>query len=194
MTRFGYVMTAYVAAMATVITGFVHPAARLVWNASESVPVGLYAVHRVARPRPGDLLAVAPPQPLAAFLARRHYLPLHLPLLKHVAGVSGQRVCRFGFRITLDGAILGSALSRDHRGRALPVWRGCRTLGPREIFLMNRSVPDSFDGRYFGPLATSTILGRLTPVWLVRAPPRALDRSATGPVSPRPTARKGPDQ
>ncbi len=37
---------------------------------------------------------------------------------------------------------------------------------------MNATVPDSLDGRYFGPLAVSTVLGRATPI-LTRDAPNA---------------------
>jgi conjugative transfer signal peptidase TraF len=173
MTRFGYVMTAYFAGMATIVTAFIHPSPRLVWNASASVPVGLYRMRSVAAPKVGDLVAVLPPEQLAGLLAERHYLPRGVPMLKHVAATSGQRVCRIGTRITVDGKHLGDALERDHLGRALPLWKGCRALARGDIFLMNPDVPDSFDGRYFGPLPVSTITGRLTPLWTTSERDRA---------------------
>ena len=58
---------------------------------------------------------------------------------------------------------------RDGRGRPLPVWQDCRTLGADELLLLNPDHPDSLDGRYFGPLPTSTVIGRATPLHL-RAP------------------------
>ena len=42
---------------------------------------------------------------------------------------------------------------------------GCRTVAPGEVFLMNPGVPDSLDGRYFGALPASSIIGRAAPVW-----------------------------
>ena len=42
---------------------------RLVWNASASVPVGLYDVERAGPLRAGELVVVTPPEPLANFLA-----------------------------------------------------------------------------------------------------------------------------
>jgi type IV secretory pathway protease TraF len=30
---------------------------------------------------------------------------------------------------------------------------------------MNWSVPDSLDGRYFGPIPTSSVIGRALPLW-----------------------------
>ncbi|MFA5964989.1 MAG: S26 family signal peptidase [Sphingomonas sp.] len=179
MTRFGYVMVAYFATMATIVTAFVHPSPRLIWNASASVPVGLYRMRPVLAPKVGDLVAVLPPKALAGFLAERHYLPRGVPMLKHVAGVSGQRVCRIGARITVDGKHLGDARKQDHLGRGLPVWTGCRVLTPGDVFLMNPDVPDSFDGRYFGPLPATTITGRLTPLWITQEH----DRAARAPKS-----------
>jgi type IV secretory pathway protease TraF len=60
---------------------------------------------------------------------------------------------------------MGEALARDRRGRELPVWQGCRTLGAGEIFLMNWDVQDSLDGRYFGPILKSSVIGRALPLW-----------------------------
>ena len=145
-----------------------HPAAWLLWNASASVPIGLYAVHPVGSLRVGQLLIVRPPTPLARFLAARRYLPIGVPLIKHVAALPGQAVCRRGRVITVDGTIEAEALNRDTRGRALPVWQGCQKIAPHEVFLLNIGVPDSLDGRYFGPLPDATIIGRATPLWIPR--------------------------
>jgi conjugative transfer signal peptidase TraF len=173
MTRFGYVMAAYFATMAMIITAFIHPLPRLIWNASASVPVGLYRLHLPSSPMVGELVAIQPPKELGSYLAARHYLPRGVPMLKHIAAVAGQRVCRTGTRITADGKYLGDARSRDRLGRPLPVWAGCRLLSPGDVFLMNGDVPDSFDGRYFGPLPAVTIIGRLSPFWILHAGERA---------------------
>ena len=88
-----------------------------------------------------------------------------MPLLKRVAGLPGQRVCRSGRTITVDGHAIGDALDRDRRGRELPIWQGCRVIADDELFLMNWQVRDSLDGRYFGPLPTSSVIGRATPLY-----------------------------
>ena len=137
----------------------------LIWNASASVPIGLYAVERPTQLRVADLIAVAPPEPLANFLADRGYLPRGVPLLKHVQALSGQSVCRNGFAVTIDGATIGEARERDSRGRPLPSWKGCHVVSADEIFLMNPRSADSFDGRYFGPLPASSVIGRAIPLW-----------------------------
>ena len=55
---------------------------------------------------------------------------------------------------------------RDRRGRALPRWHGCRTLADGQVLLVMTRVPDSFDGRYFGPTLKRDLLGRAIPLWL----------------------------
>src|SRR3546814_9131526 len=85
--------------------------------------------------------------------------------MKRVAGLPGHQVCRIGARVTVNGVAMGEALDRDRLGRELPVWQGCRLIADGEIFLMNWSVEDSLDGRYFGPISTRSIIGRATPVW-----------------------------
>jgi len=146
------------------------PRPQLVWNASASVPVGLYRIDARA-PAIGDLVAVAPPPAVAAWLARRGYLPDGTPLLKHVAALPGARVCRFGAEISVDGRRAAIARMVDRKGRELPRWTGCRTLGGDEIFLLN-AAPDSLDSRYFGPLPASRSIGRARPI-LTRSAPGA---------------------
>jgi conjugative transfer signal peptidase TraF len=140
--------------------------ALLIWNASASVPLGLYRVERPTEHEVGDLVVVMPPAPLAAFMVTRGYIGADVPLLKHVAGLPGQRVCRSGATVTVDGVVLGEALPRDRLGRDLPDWQGCRLLQDGEIFLMNREVRDSLDGRYFGSLPADAVIGKARPIWV----------------------------
>ncbi len=135
----------------------------LLWNASASAPIGLYRINPFARPAVGDMVAVAPPSALARFMAERHYLPVGVPLLKHVAGRPGALICRRDASVTIDGRTVAVARTSDSHGRPLPVWRGCRLLRTGELFLLN-AAPDSLDGRYFGPLPVSGLIGRATPI------------------------------
>lgn len=67
-----------------------------IWNASASVPIGLYRVEPASRIDVADIAVVMPPQPLASFLAGRQYLPNGVPLLKRVLALKGTTVCRQG--------------------------------------------------------------------------------------------------
>jgi conjugative transfer signal peptidase TraF len=142
----------------------------LLWNASASVPIGLYAVHRPGALHIGDVVVVRPPEPLARDLDARRSLPMGVPLIKPVAALAGQMVCRRGGAVSIGGTVLAQVRDRDGRGRPLPAWQGCHRLGSDEVFLLNPAQPDSFDGRYFGPLPASTVIGRATPLWLPKEP------------------------
>mgnify|MGYP001132920063 FL=1 len=69
MTRFGYVMTTYFAMLVFIGLAFVHPAPRLIWNATASTPTGLYALRPAGRLHALDLVAVRAPEPIASYLA-----------------------------------------------------------------------------------------------------------------------------
>src|SRR5262245_65928941 len=79
------------------------PAPSLVWNASESVPVGLYRVRPARKLIVTDLVVALPPEPLATFLAEGDYLPRGVPLIKRVLALPGQTICRRGHAIIVDG-------------------------------------------------------------------------------------------
>jgi type IV secretory pathway protease TraF len=120
------------------------------------------------RLRVGDLVVATPPEPLASFLADRSYLPLDVPLVKHVAALPGQSVCRNGLKVSIDTVAVGEARERDSRDRPLPLWQGCRVMALGQVFLMNAQSADSLDGRYFGPLPAASIVGRASPHWTRR--------------------------
>ena len=138
---------------------------RLIWNATASAPIGFYTVEPADRIDVPELVAVMPPEPLADFMVERGYVGRGVPLLKRVLGLPGQRVCRSRDLITVDGIEMGEALDRDRLGRPLPVWHGCRVVAEDELFLMNWEVRDSLDGRYFGPLPASAVIGRAIPLF-----------------------------
>jgi conjugative transfer signal peptidase TraF len=151
--------------VALVLAGSEYGTPSYIWNASESVPVGLYRLQPVLRWSVTELVAIKPPEPLGTFLDLNGYLPIGVPMLKRILALPGQTVCRTGLAITVDDIEIGHARERDGRGRPLPVWQGCRLLLTGEIFVMNWQSPDSFDGRYFGPIPASAVIGQAIPVW-----------------------------
>lgn len=137
----------------------------LIWNASPSVPVGLYRIEAGPIHR-GDLVLVRPPPEGAELAHRRGYLPKSAYLIKIVAAVTGDRVCRFAGRVFVRGILVTRALGRDRLGRSMPSWRGCRHLGAGDLFLLALD-PHSFDSRYFGIVPEAQVVGRAVPLWLV---------------------------
>jgi conjugative transfer signal peptidase TraF len=153
------------ATMLVVSTIAVRPAPRYVWNASESVPIGLYRLHPPGRLAVTHLVAVQSPEPLATFLQDRRYLPRGIALLKRVLALPGQTVCRDQLAVMVDKIEMGAARAHDRSGRPLPIWQGCHVIADGEVFLMNWRSADSFDGRYFGALPASAIIGTAEPLW-----------------------------
>ncbi|MBT0779201.1 S26 family signal peptidase [Paracoccus sp. pheM1] len=198
MTR--RIRTAYLAAtgLAVLVIGGISAtdiAPRLIWNASASLPIGLYRVEPPTTFALGDLVAVDPPEPLAQFVAARGYVGPGVPLLKRVAALPGTRVCRTGATITVDGLVLGAARERDRLGRPLPSWQGCQVVGTDEVFLMNREAEDSLDGRYFGPLSATSVIGRAIPLWTDAAGDGRFRRPVAGAEAlPDPTTNNHPTE
>jgi len=136
----------------------------ILWNASASVPEGLYIVQPNASLHVGELAVSTLPTGTRRLAADRLYLPPDVLLIKPVAATYGSEVCRRGLSILIDGVHVGDALPSDRLHRVMPDWRGCRVLASSEIFLMNPAVLDSFDGRYFGPTPLGLVEGRAFPL------------------------------
>lgn len=160
------------------------PDPRLIWNASTSAPIGLYTVRARDRYARGTLVLIAPDADTGRFLAARRYLPDGTPLLKRIAALPGDTVCRDGSLVRINGRVAAAALARDRRGRALPVWTGCRTLRGGEIFLLN-TPRASLDGRYFGPIPAYGLIGTARPLLTRDAPGAPLRwRPGAAPMPP----------
>src|SRR4051794_27623250 len=79
------------------------PPPRLVWNASPSAPIGLYAVSPGADFGTGNMVIAWPPANVRLLAESRRYLPLGVPLVKRVAAGPGDQVCASGTAITING-------------------------------------------------------------------------------------------
>jgi conjugative transfer signal peptidase TraF len=153
---------------------FASPSPRLIYNPSDSVPVGWYRVDPLdSPPRPlsvGSIVLTRLPADAAALAAQRDYLPERVPLLKRIGAIAPQSVCVFDALVWIDGVPLAAVLPADRLGRKLPSWPQCRQLQPGELFLLSVTNPASFDSRYFGPVAASAVIGVAHPVWLKERP------------------------
>lgn len=131
------------------------PALALV-NESPSLPRGLYVRQPSAAPSRSAVVAVPQPLSIRPYLAGLG-MPDEILLIKRVAAVGGETVCRDGDRVRTADRV-AKALAKDRRGIALPVWVGCRQLAPDELFLLGDTAA-SFDSRYFGPVRKREITG-----------------------------------
>lgn len=147
------------------LTASLTPAPDFVWNASASVPIGLY--QRLDGPiKRGDLVLAWLPAGARELADERGYLPGNVPLVKRVAALAGDMVCAVDTRVFINGVSAATRLQADNEGRALPAWEGCNLLQPGQVLLLAGNVPDSFDSRYFGAVGRRQIIGRLVRLWI----------------------------
>jgi conjugative transfer signal peptidase TraF len=140
------------------------PTPRLIYNASDSVPIGWYRVGPVNSLHVGTIVLVHLPAAASAVAAQRGYLPTGVPLLKRIGAMTPQMVCVHSGMVRVDNVPAGVALSADGAGRDLSAWPGCRRLRPDEVFLLSTTNPASFDSRYFGPVRISDVIGQAQPI------------------------------
>lgn len=135
----------------------------LIYNPSASAPIGFYWLDDRAIER-GDYVFVRVPERVRQLVEERGYLPPDVALIKRVAALDGDQICRHGPEILINGITVAVAQEPDSSGRPLPDWQGCSVLTEQTVFLL-QDHPRSFDGRYFGAVETATIIGRATPLW-----------------------------
>lgn len=134
----------------------------LIYNPSDSVPAGFYV--RSNRPiERGALVTVRAVSVAPAYATLRHFTDPGERFIKRVAAVAGDEVCAEGPRLSLNDVVVAQRQERDGAGRMLPTWSGCRVLGADQLLLLG-DTPDSFDGRYWGPVSTTAIGGVWRPI------------------------------
>ena len=131
---------------------------KLVYNSSASAPIGFYWIDQVSVSR-GDTVLIRLPKHVRELVESRQYLPPSVPLIKRVMGIEGDKICLRGQEILINNVTIAVAQNEDDQGQKLPIWSGCTILAPDYFFLL-QNHPKSFDGRYFGPIDRTLIIGR----------------------------------
>lgn len=133
----------------------------IIYNRSPSVPVGYY-VRTGASPMRGSFVTVSAAKVAPDYARARNYADASDRFIKRVAAIAGDEVCAEGVRVQI-GEVSIPRRAADRAGVPLPLWSGCRTLEPGEVFLLGDS-DDSFDGRYWGPVEHGEIDGVWRPL------------------------------
>ena len=140
----------------------VNPTPILIWNASESVPIGWYFVTK-RQPAIREIAVIKPADWVQIYASARGYLPQDVWLLKPIFVVRPSIICRSGLHVFVDGKYVAKAKIMDKMHRILPVWKGCKALTATQYFVLGRHR-DSFDSRYFGPIEQKQIAGTAFPL------------------------------
>ncbi|AXE66144.1 hypothetical protein BBF93_19300 [Hyphomonas sp. CACIAM 19H1] len=159
----GYAVGLVVGSSAVLFGLVFDPPAQLIWNRSASAPQGLYWL-RDAPLTKGHWAVLSARSGPAQWAAARGYVGENWPLLKQIAGLPGDTICREGTAVSINGQQAAQAFLVDRMHRDLPVWEGCITLAAGEVFLLSPH-PSSLDGRYFGAVHEADILGVAAPLF-----------------------------
>ena len=141
---------------------FINPVPLVIWNASESVPIGWYLVAK-RQPKIGEIGVIKPADWVQIYASSRGYLPHDVWLLKPIFATYPSIICRYGSHVFVDGKQVAKAKITDKMRRVLPVWKGCIALSSTQYFVLGRHR-DSFDSRYFGPVEQRQIVGTAFPL------------------------------
>jgi type IV secretory pathway protease TraF len=137
------------------------------WNRTESIPVGLY-MRTFERIEVGSTVSFPAPPVAREYALARGGHGYASQFIKPLAAGPGAEVCVFetetGRWIIIDNKIVLSMHVADRYGNLLPLWmmNDCRRLEEDE-WLPIGTHPDSFDGRYFGPIKGEVIQGNYKP-------------------------------
>ena len=160
-----YALAAIAVAAGIASTLLWSPRPVLLWNASPSSPIGLYAVLSPDPLHTGDMAIAWAPEDARRLAAARRYLPANVPLVKRIAAIAGDRICATRRTIFVNRRPAALRRLRDPFGRPMPWWSGCHLLRPAEFLLLSPGVSDAFDGRYFGVTGSSEIVGKARLLW-----------------------------
>ncbi len=127
------------------------------YNHSTSMPPGFYRRSDAPVDR-GAIVTVRACDVAPALAAGRGFDGPRHRFIKRVAAVEGDHVCADDTFLQINGASAWPMPSPALEGQAPTAWTGCRKLGAGEVFLLG-DTPDSFDGRYWGPIETRLMEG-----------------------------------
>jgi conjugative transfer signal peptidase TraF len=127
-------------------------------NETPSMQKGLYVrIGDAQKLKRGEIVAMPMPKNAKEYLVGKLGYPADTLLIKRVAALPGDIVCRQKDTLSVAGKTL-QAKTRDRHDNALPNWQGCHKLSNERIFIQG-DHSGSFDSRYFGPVSQQALSG-----------------------------------
>lgn len=141
-------------------------------NFTDSAPKGLWLETEISNNtvKRGMLVSICPPdKPVVRLLRDRGYLhagdckDTHLmPLGKPIKAIQGDVVrITSGVPVTINNKMVFNTTAKNN----ITAWPdGEYTVKPGEVWILSSYDTNSFDSRYFGPVAVENIRGEITPL------------------------------
>ncbi|MBL4801576.1 MAG: S26 family signal peptidase, partial [Emcibacter sp.] len=117
---------------------------RIIYNPSQSAPVGFYIIEQKSIPGVGDYILIGLPNAVKEMAIERRYVGPNIPLLKKIFATSGDHICSKDGQVYVNDQPVIKIKTHDPSGRILPIWNGCGVLKQGEYFLLNLHSDYSF--------------------------------------------------
>jgi conjugative transfer signal peptidase TraF len=138
-------------------------------NLSNSEPLGIYLLTPFrGDPKTGELVILDVPAQARPYIYGRGWLPEGGRLLKNIGAVPGDQVIISNDGIVINHQYIGPVFDQDSQGKPLPKLRGSFRIKPGYFLPIATAIPNSFDGRYFGPVPLRLIVGKAKPVLIFK--------------------------
>jgi len=137
----------------------------IIYNATNSLPVGLYYVVKKTHYQSGDIVCFPIPEHVKRMVSERKWLPENSYLLKKIIAVYGDYCCIDNYKYHVKNSY-GNIKLTDSSGRTMPEISLCKLLSINEFFVGDLDQERSFDSRYFGTININNIHGIARPLWI----------------------------
>ena len=136
---------------------------KVVIQPTESMPKGIYRILPPEHIHKGDIVIFDFPKSVA-HMKSRMWVPSESGLLmKSVQGVFNDQITVTEDGLYINDVYFGEVKTHDRQGLPLPSFKG-RHLIKKDYFFVASRNKNSFDSRYFGLIARSTIQGIAKPI------------------------------
>jgi conjugative transfer signal peptidase TraF len=138
-------------------------------NLSNSEPWGIYRLYLFQGDlKTGELVIMDVPAQARPYVYGRGWLPEGGRLLKNIGAIPGDQVMIKNDRFMINQKYIGPVFDQDSQGNPLPKLRGSFRIKPGYFLPIATMIPNSFDGRYFGPVPLRLIVGKAKPVLIFK--------------------------
>jgi len=130
------------------------------YQVSRSMPQGFYFIKPVHQLKRGDSVIFHPPTATLTFLVQQGLVPKNGILMKNVMAIPGDYVCKKNHEIWINHRYIAPVYTHGLHHQFLPSNPFCQTLAANQYLLMSTHITHSFDGRYFGSISKTQIIGQ----------------------------------